>query len=994
MTDNNVLGAASRYGSESQKQVENDQRRANSSESGKSNRSTIVVLTTLNAHDKYSYLTVDEQLRDQQIAGKKVLDRLPALIEHAAGASVDPNSAYYILHPNNGVPTRIDERIPVGEANAVVISYTVNKAVSEMHGVLSLALFSAAGATDLTDLAAEFGIHAIAIVDEAKAAEFISALAKQVELLNIVNVSSLDDADGALDAAVIDYSVLPGNPIHVVSGAVRTFIMQSASGEVFAAIPNNGEMNVKDVKQVAAPVDLEEDFDQNEEVEDQQEGEDEAPAGTDFFGYKAENLTVEQMTEALVAIDYDCSAMDEDGIRESFETEQNIWLEGEGATSDVDGDEQEEDGEEEDEDEAFDAVQYLASVLAQENFDRRALVALVKTQELKALKSDSDEQLVQKLLDLVQDATEQEIIELLQSFQSVLTERSIECPTIDSVLSDDSDEESEEEEEDGDEEDDQEEDEAESDEDEDEAETSELTAADVTDPLDYFQFDGGSLNHEQRMQAVQALGENTDGLNIIQVMKAFNRIQAQTAEIDVEAQTDDADVQDQIREILEAQDEASVELLADAIGAVAEEGETFVDAILESGSEEHYENLAELLGQFGVELDDVGAMSYDEVLLALLPAYFADEDEQEGDEEEADFDDEQDEEEDTEQEEAIAISTNVDNADSLKFLSSVEASSAGPMVSVEMSQSLIINFTLTDGNTYRDLEKELGDVNGINYRIPFNIGSAGKPQGSMHVPAQTLVDIMTRAGTSRFLADPQAFNVGSWAESLEQTLSEEIANTIYQGRIEDGEDPTEAGLIVGDFIDDEEMADVEEMGYDPSQFDEMQGDHLPISSLYNAHTRVRPVQVENSYVALNTTVLNVALPGFWGVSTSDITKMVQAAVNRVIGLSDDQEELKVYAAFTIESSALLNNDDLYSVIGVLREMEGVQSYSASDAAAFADAEDVIEVASSLDNRNLPFAILSSGLASATFENGGDLTVLVPCFEDEADDEDESESDDE
>jgi len=140
-------------------------------------------------------------------------------------------------------------------------------------------------------------------------------------------------------------------------------------------------------------------------------------------------------------------------------------------------------------------------------------------------------------------------------------------------------------------------------------------------------------------------------------------------------------------------------------------------------------------------------------------------------------------------------------------------------------------------------------------------------------------------------------------------------------------------------------------------------------------------------------VLNVALPGFWGAESAEIVgRMIQAAVNRVISSIADRTDVKVYVAFTLEAAALLNNSNLFAAMSVLRDMERVQAYSAADAAAFTETDDVIETASALDDRDLPFTVLTSGIAQATFENGGDLTVLVPCFEEEAEYEDEAEDD--
>lgn len=1003
---NNNLGAAATFGTETQRQIADEQRRANSSESGHINKCTIVVLTSLNAHGRFSYMSASEQLHEKQIEGK-VMDRLPNLIERASGPSTDQNSAYYILHPNNGVPTRIDERIKVGEGDAVIVSYTVNKAVSEMHGSLSLALFSA-GETDLADLAAEFGVHSISIVEESKAGPYIRALATQVENLQTVNITSIDETDGAFDKAVIDYSALPANPVTVLSGAVRTFIMQTISGEIVAAIPNNGELNVKQPTN-ATPVNLNEDFDAEDEVVDQNEGsEEEVAAGTDLFGYKAETLSVEQMSEALEAIGYTLDAMNEDGIRESFETEQAIWLEksesgDESADDAEDEEEEEEDGEEED----FDAVQFLASVLVAEELDRAGLKVLVRTQDITVMKKDTVETLTAKLLEVVEGATEQEMIELLNTFVGALQEHEIACPNMLAALSSDEEDEEELDEEESDEEESEEDESEDSDEEEDEDEVQHQIDA-VTDPLDYFQFAGGMLTAEQRAAAVTAMGEDASTMTIVQVMKAFTRIQGQANE-EVEAEDVETSNAEQVVELLRQYDDATIQHVAESLGILVDECETadeMIEAIINGGSEDDFAAVEEIATNYGVDLSEIAdedGLSFVDALLAVLPEFLADdesadqEDEGESDEEaedeEGDFvDDEEEDEEEDSAEQAAESETN----DHLKFVKDVDTTnSVGPMLSVDMDQTLIINFTLTDGDTYGPIESELSDVNGFNYRYPFNLGKPGKAPGSMHLPAQSILDILERVGTTRFLANPKTFDIETWAESLEQTIKQDLDANLYAGRIEDGMDPTEAGLIVGDFIDEEEMAQAAEMGYlDEDGLDEMQGDHLPLASLYSAKSRVRPVQVDTAHVALHTTVMNVAVPGFWG--DSEVSRLVQAAVNRVISLAETVEGIKVYAGFTMESAALLNNDRLFEALTALRAMENVQSYSAADAANFDDAEDVIEVASALDSRDLPLAVLSGGLAAATFDNGGDLTVLVLCSpEDEEEDESaEDEGDDE
>lgn len=994
-------GGATRFGAEAQQQIVDSQRRANSAESGKLNKCTIVVLTSLDANQRFSYMSASEQLREQLIEGK-VIDRLPKLLERAGGNAADTNSAYHILHPNNGVPTRIDARVKVGEGSAVILSYTVNKAVSEMHGSLSLALF-ASGAEDLNDLAADSGIHAIAIVDEAKAPEFIKGLEAQVEALKIVNLTSIDDSNEALETPVIDYTKLAGNPTTVLTGAVRTFIMQTISGEVFAAIPNNGELNVKN-DNVNKPADLEEDFDSSDEVEDENGSVEGEATGEELLGYKAETLTLDQMRQALEAINYDLSEMTEEAIREAFETEQNLYLNG-GESSDLEEEEEDEgtdeapSDDEEEEEEEFDASAYLAQIFASEDLDRSALKLLVRSQDLKVMKSDTPETLAQKLLDLVQDATSAELFELLSTFVEVLDEAGVECDNLRAAIAEDEDEEEEDdsesesdEDEDGD---DEEEEEEESDEDEDSATL--LRPADVTDALDYFQFEGGDLTHEQRAAAVLAMGTSTEGLNIVQVMKAFNQIRSQSNAIDIAADESESALYDMLRSVdvevlvafvthfgIDVDDEASQEEL---ITAIMDESTASGDVFA------LFEELIEKYGDAEEFSQMDGDIEWRDALAEIFPLFLIFHAEVW-----AEADDEEDADEEDEDENLVDDEDASQNAN-LKFLKSVDVNNAvGPMLEVDMDRTLVINYTFTDGNTYADVQNELADIGGVNYRFPFNLGKASKgtPPGSLIAPAEQMIAMLDRAGTTRFLADPNTFNVEIWGKSLERMLNDEIANTLYAGRIEDGADPQTAGIVVGDFIDEDEQAEAADLGLlDEDELEAYTGDHLPIASLYNAQARVRPVNVDSAYVALSTVVLNVAVPGFWG--DSEVSRLVQACVNRVINLAEDIEGIKVYAGFTIESAALLNNTRLYEVVGALREMEGVQSYSAADAANFSEAEDIIEVASSIDERDLPYTVLASGIAGATFDNGGDLTILVPCSvveEEEESEEDESEDDEE
>ncbi len=973
MTDNNNLSASAKFGTDIQTQAQNDQRRKNSAESGVLNRSTVIVVTQIDAAGAYSFLNVEDQLREFPINGKTI-DRLPRLIERASGKTPDTNSAYHIFSPENGVPTGIAERVKFDDnAHALIVTYTVNKAVSEMHGLLSLALFSSAG-DDLLDLSAEYGIHAIFIVDAAAAGPVVSALTEQLSQMQSVNISSIDDST---DRPVISYDKLPGNPTIVVSGAVRTFIKQNG-GEVFAVIPNNGELNVKQQNnQAAGAVDLEEDFEASDEVVDDSQAEEEEPHGEELFGLRAETLTLEQMSEALEAIGYPVSEMAEEGIRETFDTEQNAYLEGESAT--LEGESDDSDGEEGEEEEQT-AGEIIAALIDSDSLDRDAVRLLAKSQELIVYKSDTVETITARIVAWADENIEssEELEELLNIFVGLLGDKDIACAEMGSYVASLSGEESSEEEEDADADEEEEDEEDEEEEDEEEAA---LDPSSITDPLDFFQFAGGDLSHEQRVAAVVAMGENVEGLNLIQVMKAFNRIKDQQIEEPSDAQiqllTELSDLNRVqllcLAGLLELDDTVNNEMTVDQI----------VDVILQINAADA---LSRVVAQYGIGDDEAQALvgdeaTYFEALLTLLPDLVA----------EINGEDEEVEDE----------SENEPAGNDKKFLRSVSnESSAGPMIGVEFNQILIVNFSLTDGNTFAPIQRELADINGLNYRVPTNLGSKSKGtcQGALLAPAQALLDMIETTGESRFLADPQTFDVDAWAQSLQLTLDSTMPRALYQDRIPEGADPTEVGLVVGDFgeddLDEDGMASEE---FDAEEFEESEneffGDNLPIHTLYNARTKVLPVQLDDLFVVMHTTVLNAALPGFWGVDEEKLENMIQSIINRVEAYIAGDTKVKVYCAFTMESAALLSNSRLFQALTLLRGIDNVQSYSASDAARFEKADDVIEVASTLDTRDLPLTVLSSEMASYTFENGGDLTVLIPCFEEELDEEDEGEEED-
>ncbi|QQO90477.1 hypothetical protein pEaSNUABM5_00335 [Erwinia phage pEa_SNUABM_5] len=1015
MTDTNNSGAQ-RFGAEEQQRSADAQRLANA---GGEKCDIIVVLSPTSNTDDVQSLDRDGNLQAYNFTGVKSHDRLVQLLEHVGPENKKPHSAWHIFQPSSGVPAEISvvESFD-NKYTARVVRYSVNLTVNEMRSLLSRALFDVTGEGDLNDTVSKAGIFAIFLIENKQAVNVVREIENQFEILRSqhATVSVADISDEELEQPVINWRNLPGaNNFVLVEGVKRAFVIQNMQGQL-VTFSNSviGEQTVapQNKAPVVDAVDLDDDQFDAPEIK-----------GRDFLGYQADQLTIENKTEALLALNYDLTDWEDEAIEETFLAEQEKFLESsededsEEAADDADS-EDEEDGEEEaaDEDEdgeeaEFSAVDTFADLLDEAQYDRANLKRIIFILGGTCLRADTEETLTAKILANIaeRELDEAEFVEMLSDvIVSGMAQRGADAQVFSDWL-DASDEDAEEDSEEADDADDA--DDADTDEDEDEDE-EEDEALSFEDPLDAFDYDGAQLDAQQRIDALTALGVSTEGLNTIQIMKLFRAKQEENG-LNTHEPEDIADEEEsEIAVLLATAEEEDLCTILDLIGVPYDAGSDrsdLIELIETSGGEpEHGTNLYNAALSYGLNASEVNDVTYSDVLAAFLLAYFSVDSGEDLDGDDADFAEDDDAEDSTDFERSVgeqivqaageanhgANPLGITLDDGAKFLTPGENTPAGRLMSIDMPQSLIINFTLTDRNTFEDSD-ELADVDGLNYRFPFNNPKLEeKARGSMYQPAATLIEIMERGATPRFLVDQSQFDVEAYSSKLNDLFGAEIEGSLYQGLLEDGEDPREVGLKVGDFIDDEMLEDDD---IDPSYWKDFVGHDMAIHSLINGHIGVRPVTIEERNSVLCLGVLNVALPGVWSISDKQLPKMLDTAINAVKSLLAENTKINTYVAFTMSSGSLVADRTLFNVVDHLRDnYEEVFSYSSADCAVFEDNEDILEIASSLDNNErLPLEVLSSGYAAKTFENGGDLTLLIPCFEsDDADDEDEDEGDDE
>lgn len=948
----------------------------------------------------------------QTVATGKAMNRITDLLAMAGNDQPILN----LLGPTGGANAGIDERCKLKDSASVIIRYTVNGSTKRLAGMLSESLLKVAelAANDNTTLdsfASRFGVHAIAVTSEANSARVVEALAAQMEKFegNEMNfVPVLKATVDQMNAPVLDWTEARPDSV-VLAGAALSFVVRSEKNRV--------NFLIKSIKgdKVTNPLDV----------------------------FKRENQTsvsVDEKMAALEAIGYDLTAMPDHEIAVSYEQERKDFLSGAGdAVSEDETEEEEGEGEsldleetEDDEEaEVFNASETVAVILLGANLDRSQLKKLVFMLGGKVLVADTEETLTAKILELVEDQDYDEnwnfvmaanerlggvsgFAEYIYSQSEAVEDGSVEEEEEESEYdseteSEDETESSEEEEEDGD--DEESEDDSEEEDEEDEAEfdaPSEFLSLITRD---------GEIEIDEDLRPVLRIIARSEALN----QKTYKNDTAENIAERIIGILSLGTTAEEFENMIRTW--GATPVVADAYPEWAEYEVNPVDyseLFMFEGAQLDHEQRIAALESVGVETEGLGRVAalkaFDEFRLnnfeqddSELDSELegdVEDDEDQDNETESEFDGEDSETEEEEEDEGEGDEANFDSESDFDpesadeqagddaFIAESSTNNLGTFLRVRQEQTLLVNFCMTDRQTFEGISDELKDQNGIDYRVPFNMTEDA--EGSMYLPLTVISDVLAGSSALPFMSDRKTFNVESYAEKLSNTLRSQIDALLYEGRLDATQDPYESGLVLGDFIEDEnDFGDDEDLS--PDYLNEMAGDHVPMASLYNAHVAVRPVTVETDSTVLNTAVLNIALPCIWSLDKKKIAALVKSAYNRVISHLGETDT-KVYVGFTLNSGSLVSNENLRNVLKAVSDMANddvtVSSYSVNDVNRINESDDILEAAHSIGTENLPLTLLCSGVAGAAFANGGDLVVLLSGFDDsdsdESDEEDESE----
>lgn len=382
--------------------------------------------------------------------------------------------------------------------------------------------------------------------------------------------------------------------------------------------------------------------------------------------------------------------------------------------------------------------------------------------------------------------------------------------------------------------------------------------------------------------------------------------------------------------------------------------------------------------------------------------------EEEGDEEEPDadsdgpqeFDDEfEEDEEEVEVEEDEEVEEVEEVEDTNQYLAGSTNALGINLVQVTTEQLLVVNFVLVDRDTFTDINTEYGDVNGVNYLFPFHRGRKGEVVGSMVDPILSTIDAMDDISDAKYMVDVNSFAIEDLAQALTSRLDSAIEQALYfdNDRVEEGQSPDMIGPMLGDFIEDEDDTDF----LDDDAFlnantgsIEDSADAVTFRQLYGAETTVTPVDLDGqSTTLINATVLNFVVPGFWNIDEERVQDLITGAINAVECRVATQCDFHVYCGFTVNAADTIASNRVHKAMLELRDPEleaAVMPYTATEAMDLEASEDLLTSMSALGERNLPYELLVSGIASNTFDLGGDLTILIPCFTEESDDDSDDE----
>lgn len=952
-------------------------------------KSTVVVVLCPVVNGNQIYRAENNGNVIQTVAQGKALNRLTDLLT-VAGTTAP---VLEVLGPRGGAAVSIDERVKLKDSAAMILRYTVNGNVERLQKLISEALFKVAekAANDNTTLASyasRFGVHAIAVTSESGSHVVVNSLRDQLEAIerNEGNfIPALKANVDQINAPVINWNETKAD-IVLLEGAALSFVVRSETTRVnFLINPIKGN-------KVANALDV----------------------------FKRENqssVSIEEKGEALIEIGYELAAMPDEEIALAYESERADFLEGAGeaaSESEEENDlETEDDAEESDDEETededgddFDAAETLAGILLNAELDRAGLKKLVFVAGGKVFTSDTEETLTTKLLDLVAGLEYNELFTFLlaaneklggnEALATYIHAESEEVQDEDDGVDEEDDSETvEEDSEDADEDDsdegDSEEDSEDGEEDEDgededatfdpQTEFASLIAQDVGE---------GELNRE----AIRAIARSESfGITTFKKHSATDILELILNAI---AETEFADTEE-FEQLVRTLGE--IEVVADHFPSFVGYEVNPVDYTelfqFEGGELSHDQRVAALEAA-GEEIENDGKVAVLKQFeqYRLENGYVADEDEDgedESAEEDQDAEDQDDEDSETAEEDDAEESEEDEEQNDENFVEESSSNDLGTFLRVRQEQTLLVNFTMTDRDTFENISEELADQAGVNYRVPFNM--TDEVEGAMYLPLTVATDLLSGSAALPFMSERSTFNVETYSEKLGNTMRSQLDALLYEGRLDAGQDPYESGLVLGDFIDDEDELDEDDLSEE--YLNEMIGDHVPMASLYNAHVSVRPVTVDTESTVLNTVVLNIALPCIWGLDKKKVASLVQSAYNRVIA-HVGETDMKVYVGFTLNAGSLVSDEALRNVVKAVSDMASdeieVASYTTNDVQRVNESDDLMEAAISLGTTNLPLILLSSGVAEAAFANGGDLTLLLSDVSGVVADEDEDEAD--
>lgn len=936
-------------------------------------KSTVVVLLCPTVNGNQIYRAENNGNVTQTVAQGKALNRLTDLL---AVAGTDA-AVLEVLGTRGGAAASIDERVKLKDSAAMILRYTVNGNVERLQKLISEALFKVAekAANDNTTLASyasRFGVHAIAVTSESSSHVVVNSLRDQLEAIerNEANfVPALKANVDQINAPVINWNETKAD-IVLLEGAALSFVVRSEVTRVnFLINPIKGNK-----------------------------------VGNALDVFKRENqstVTIEEKADALIAIGYDLGAMPDEEIVLAYNSERADFLEGAGeaATESEENDLETEDGveegddeetEEDEDSEEFDAAETLAGILLNANLDRAGLKKLVFVAGGKVFTSDTEETLTTKLLDLVGAFDYNELFAFILAANEKLGGNDALATYI-YAESEEVNDDGEETEEDSEDEDDSED----ADEDQDDAEDSEDEDGedeDATfDPVSEFasliaaEVGEGELNRD----AVRVIARSASfGLTTFKKQSATDILELI---LNALAETEFSDVEEFEQLVRELGENETVAAHFPSFVGYEVNPVDYTELFQFEGGELSHVHRVAALESAGEEIENDGKVAVLKQFeqYRLDNGYVADEDGEDEDQDE-DQDEEGSESADEETEEGDDEAEEAEEQNDENFVEESSSNDLGTFLRVRQEQTLLVNFTLTDRDTFENISEELADQAGVNYRVPFNL--TDEVEGAMYLPLTVATDLLSGSASMPFMSERSTFNVETYSEKLGNTMRSQLDALLYEGRLEAGQDPYENGLVLGDFIDDEDEIDEDDLSEE--YLSDLIGDHIPMASLYNAHVSVRPVTVDTESTVLNTVVLNIALPCIWGLDKKKVSALVQSAYNRVIA-HVGETDMKVYVGFTLNAGSLVSDEALRNVVKSVSDMASdeieVASYTTNDVQRVNEADDLMEAAMSLGTTNLPLILLSSGVAEAAFANGGDLTLLLSDVSGIIADEDEDEA---